>query len=42
MYAYFKGDKEGHCDACFSGNYPVRFEDEGHIRQLHLFDAVSR
>jgi amidophosphoribosyltransferase len=42
MYAYFEGDKQGHCDACFSGNYPVHFEDEGHTRQLHLFDAVKR
>ena len=42
MYAYFDGQKEGHCDACFTGNYPVHFEDEGHTRQLHLFDAVDR
>jgi len=42
MYSYFKGEKKGFCDACFSGNYPVHFEDEGHTRQLHLFDAVNR
>jgi amidophosphoribosyltransferase len=42
MYAYFNGQKQGYCDACFSGNYPVHFEDEGHTRQLHLFDALSR
>ena len=42
MYAYFKGDKKGFCDACFTGNYPVHFEDEGHTRQLHLFDAMNR
>jgi amidophosphoribosyltransferase len=42
MYAYFNGQKQGFCDACFTGNYPVHFEDEGHTRQLHLFDAVSR
>jgi amidophosphoribosyltransferase len=42
MYAYFEGEKQGYCDACFSGNYPVHFEDEGHTRQLHLFDAVKR
>jgi amidophosphoribosyltransferase len=41
MFAYFGGKKEGFCDACFSGNYPVHFEDEGHTRQLHLFDAVD-
>ncbi len=42
MYAHFEGAKEGFCDACFSGNYPVHFEDEGHTRQLQLFDAMSR
>jgi amidophosphoribosyltransferase len=39
MYAYFNGQRQGFCDACFTGNYPVHFEDEGHTRQLHLFDA---
>jgi amidophosphoribosyltransferase len=42
MYAYFNGEKRGFCDACFSGNYPVHFEDEGRTRQLHLFDALQR
>jgi amidophosphoribosyltransferase len=42
MYTYFKGEKKGFCDACFTANYPVHFEDEGHTRQLHLFDAVNR
>ena len=42
MYAGFNGKNEGFCDACFSGNYPVHFEDEGHTRQLHLFEAVNR
>lgn len=42
MYTYFKGEKQGFCDACFSGNYPVHFDDEGHTRQLHLFEALSR
>ena len=42
MYAYFQGKKKGFCDACFTGNYPVHFEDEGHTRQLHLFDALNR
>jgi amidophosphoribosyltransferase len=39
MYAVFNGDRRGFCDACFSGKYPVHFEDEGHTRQLHLFDV---
>jgi amidophosphoribosyltransferase len=42
MYAYFEGQSQGFCDACFTANYPVHFEDEGHTKQLHLFDAVSR
>jgi amidophosphoribosyltransferase len=42
MYAYFNGQRQGYCDACFTGNYPVHFEDEGHTRQLHLFDALAR
>jgi amidophosphoribosyltransferase len=42
MYAHFDGQKQGFCDACFSGDYPVHFEDEGHTRQLHLFEAVQR
>jgi len=37
MYAYFDGQRKGFC-----GDYPVHFEDEGHTRQLHLFDAVTR
>ena len=42
MYVYFNGQKKGYCDACFTGNYPVHFEDEGHTRQLHLFDALQQ
>jgi amidophosphoribosyltransferase len=42
MYAYFNGQDQGFCDVCFTANYPVHFEDEGHTKQLHLFDAVSR
>ena len=42
MYAFLKGPRDGFCDACFSGNYPVHFEDEGHTRQLHLFDALQQ
>ena len=42
MYAYFDGKDQGFCDACFTANYPVHFEDEGHTKQLHLFDAMSR
>jgi len=42
MYGFLDGRREGFCDACFSGDYPVHFDDEGHTRQLHLFDAVQQ
>ena len=42
MYAYFGDKREGFCDACFTAKYPVHFEDEGHTKQLHLFEAVNR
>jgi amidophosphoribosyltransferase len=43
MYAFLNnGEKKGFCDACFSGDYPVHFDDEGHTRQLHLFDALQQ
>jgi len=42
LYAFLNGDRTGFCDACFSGNYPVHFDDEGHTRQLHLFEATQQ
>jgi amidophosphoribosyltransferase len=42
MYAYFGDKREGFCDACFTAKYPVHFEDEGHTKQLHLFEAINR
>ncbi|HEX7231741.1 MAG TPA: amidophosphoribosyltransferase [Candidatus Binatia bacterium] len=42
MYAYFGGSRAGFCDACFTAKYPVHFEDEGHTKQLHLFEAINR
>jgi len=42
MYAYFGGRRDGFCDACFTAKYPVHFEDEGHTKQLHLFEAINR
>jgi len=41
MYAFLNGQSNGFCDACFSGNYPLHFDDEGKAKQLHLFDAVQ-
>jgi amidophosphoribosyltransferase len=43
MYTFLNGgDKQGFCDACFTSEYPVHFDDEGHTRQLHLFDALQQ
>jgi amidophosphoribosyltransferase len=42
LYAFVNGDARGFCDACFSGSYPIHFDDEGHTRQLHLFEAVQQ
>ncbi|HTM08141.1 MAG TPA: amidophosphoribosyltransferase [Verrucomicrobiae bacterium] len=42
LYAFLNGEKHGFCDACFTGDYPVHFDDEGHTRQLHLFDALQQ
>jgi amidophosphoribosyltransferase len=39
MYAFLGGTDAGYCDACFTGKYPVPFEDGGVHRQLVLFDA---
>jgi len=42
MYGFLNGQTAGFCDACFSGNYPLHFDDEGHTRQLHLFEATQQ
>jgi amidophosphoribosyltransferase len=43
LYAFTGGRREGFCDACFSGEYPVPLDDEHRgVRQLHLFEARER
>src|SRR5262249_11870339 len=43
LYAFAGGRREGFCDACFSGEYPVPLDDEHRgVRQLHLFEARER
>jgi amidophosphoribosyltransferase len=42
LYAFTGTRRNGFCDACFSGRYPVPLDDEGHKRQLHLFEARER
>jgi amidophosphoribosyltransferase len=41
MYAFLGGTRPGFCDACFTGRYPVPFEDTGTPRQLVLFEALD-
>ena len=42
MYAFLGGKQSGFCDACFTGRYPVPFEDHAKHRQLVLFDAAEQ
>ncbi|MFZ0890750.1 MAG: amidophosphoribosyltransferase [Candidatus Binataceae bacterium] len=40
LYSFMNdGQREGFCDACFTGNYPVAIPEVRHPSQLHLFDA---
>jgi amidophosphoribosyltransferase len=39
LYAFLDGKRDGFCDACFTGRYPVPFQDAGTHRQLVLFEA---
>jgi len=39
LYSFLGGKREGYCDACFTGRYPVPFVDAGNHRQLVLFEA---
>ncbi len=41
LYTFLDGRTQGFCDACFTANYPVHFDDEGHTHQLHLFEATQ-
>ena len=43
LYSFSGGNREGFCDACFSGRYPVALDEEHRgVRQLHLFEARER
>jgi len=39
LYSFIEGGREGYCDACFTGKYPVAIPDNVQPSQLHLFDA---
>jgi amidophosphoribosyltransferase len=38
LYSFMEG-REGFCDACFTGKYPLEIPREHQEHQLHLFDA---
>jgi amidophosphoribosyltransferase len=43
LYSFLgEGPREGFCDACFTGQYPVEIPAANHPHQLHLFDANER
>ncbi len=39
LYSFVDGNREGFCDACFTGKYPVPIPVGSGHPQLHLFDA---
>ncbi len=39
LYSFLGGSREGFCDACFTGNYPVEVPCGRGPHQLRLFDA---
>jgi amidophosphoribosyltransferase len=42
LYSFLdNGTREGYCDACFTGRYPVEIPANHGPHQLHLFDAAD-
>ncbi|MGH8013341.1 MAG: amidophosphoribosyltransferase [Candidatus Binataceae bacterium] len=41
LYSFMDGAREGFCDACFTGNYPLEIPRDQTPHQLHLFDATE-
>jgi amidophosphoribosyltransferase len=41
LYSFMGGRREGFCDACFTGDYPVEIPRDQSPHQLHLFDAAD-
>ena len=37
----FEGRREGFCDACFTGKYPIEIPKQKGPAQLHLFEAAD-
>jgi amidophosphoribosyltransferase len=41
LYSFLDGPREGFCDACFTGNYPVEIPANHAPHQLRLFEAAD-
>ena len=41
LYSFLDGPREGYCDACFTGNYPVEIPANHGPHQLRLFEAAD-
>jgi amidophosphoribosyltransferase len=41
LYSFIDGEREGFCDACFTGRYPVEIPRERPSPQLQLFDVYD-
>jgi amidophosphoribosyltransferase len=41
LYSFNGGARDGYCDACFTGNYPVEIPQRTVPAQLHLFEAAE-
>jgi len=39
LYAFAGSDRNGFCDACFTGRYPIPVSDDAKARQLVLFEV---
>jgi len=42
LYSFLGDKRDGFCDACFTGNYPVAVPERKTDHQLHLFEAADR
>jgi amidophosphoribosyltransferase len=42
LYSFLGERREGFCDACFTGDYPVEIPEPQGVHQLHLFEAAER
>jgi amidophosphoribosyltransferase len=42
LYSFLgDGARDGYCDACFTGKYPIEIPHDRSPHQLHLFEAAD-